>query len=177
MQSKSRNKVEMKVLAFIQNTYIKWLMVLTVMSLIFAMSHLDSVKSWFITGRVMVTVEQETSEIENLDFNEEISYFSDQEDRMLIYRKIAHVIEFFALVMVWINALYKHVSYMKNLIYSGVISFLYAIFDEVHQLFIEGRTGSASDVLIDSIGILIGILAVDVFFRMTKKVVYEDLTN
>lgn len=38
-----------------------------------------------------------------------------------------------------------------------VCSVLYAMSDEIHQLFIAGRTGKVTDVLIDSIGIIIGI--------------------
>ena len=48
-----------------------------------------------------------------------------------------------------------------SLIKSGIISivcvFIYAGFDEFHQLFIPGRSGSFSDVLIDLRGGIIGL--------------------
>ena len=40
------------------------------------------------------------------------------------------------------------------------ISFLYACSDEFHQLFINGRSGQVSDVLLDTIGAGLGILMV-----------------
>lgn len=39
-----------------------------------------------------------------------------------------------------------------------VISSLYAVSDEVHQLFVAGRSGSVKDVLLDSTGALCGII-------------------
>ena len=43
----------------------------------------------------------------------------------------------------------------KSLILTAItIAILYAISDEIHQLFVPGRHGSISDILIDTIGIL-----------------------
>ena len=39
-----------------------------------------------------------------------------------------------------------------------LISSLYAVTDEVHQLFVDGRSGSVKDVLLDSTGALCGII-------------------
>lgn len=44
-----------------------------------------------------------------------------------------------------------------------LISFLYSVSDEVHQLFVQGRSGQVSDVILDSCGAIFGI-AVVVFF-------------
>lgn len=49
------------------------------------------------------------------------------------------------------------------------MSFLYACSDEVHQLFIVGRSGQVSDVLLDMIGAGIGILIVLFVVRMLMK--------
>jgi VanZ family protein len=46
----------------------------------------------------------------------------------------------------------------KHLIWTIVISFLYAISDEIHQLFVPGRFSTMNDVLIDSFGMLLAIL-------------------
>ena len=48
-------------------------------------------------------------------------------------------------------------------------SVLYAASDEVHQLFVDGRAGSAVDVLIDSGGALFGILLAVLAFLIFKK--------
>ncbi len=41
----------------------------------------------------------------------------------------------------------------KNVYWAMGLAFLYAIFDEVHQTFVPGRSFQYSDILVDSIGI------------------------
>ncbi len=50
---------------------------------------------------------------------------------------------------------------------SSSIGILYAAIDEIHQLVIPGRSGKITDVLIDSLGILTGIMV----FMLCDKVV------
>lgn len=45
----------------------------------------------------------------------------------------------------------------------------YAATDEFHQLFVPGRSGQVSDVLIDSAGVLAGILLTAVILRTGKR--------
>jgi len=82
----------------------------------------------------------------------------------LVLRKIAHVLEYTILTALFWRATreeFIHLSIKKILIYSFCFSFLYALSDEFHQLFITGRQGSLRDVAIDSIGILIALLAIN----------------
>ena len=49
---------------------------------------------------------------------------------------------------------------------------LYAVTDEVHQLFVDSRSGELRDFLIDSFGVLLGVLlcrCVCVIYRKKKK--------
>ncbi len=48
-----------------------------------------------------------------------------------------------------------------------LICILYAITDEVHQLYIPGRSGEVRDVLIDSAGASIGIIIYFIVSRLT----------
>ena len=53
----------------------------------------------------------------------------------------------------------------KAFLFLGIIlALLYAISDEIHQLFVPGRNGSVFDVFLDSIG----ILAASVFYYLNK---------
>ena len=57
--------------------------------------------------------------------------------------------------------MYRVVSDYTNknvLILSILLCILYATTDEIHQIFINGRDGNIKDVLVDSIGIIIGCL-------------------
>lgn len=74
----------------------------------------------------------------------------------LILRKIAHMGTYALLTLLWWRALAPFTT--RPLIAAAVISFLYAISDEYHQSFIEGRHGSPVDVLIDSVGIGLAVL-------------------
>lgn len=72
-----------------------------------------------------------------------------------IFRKIAHMAEFFILAYFLFKAYQSHgLSIPKSLIFSFIITLAYAGFDEWHQSNVAGRVASMTDVSIDSIGIL-----------------------
>ena len=47
--------------------------------------------------------------------------------------------------------------------------FLYAVSDEIHQIFVPGRSGEPRDVLIDTSGVLIGICLVRFHFFLRER--------
>ena len=51
---------------------------------------------------------------------------------------------------------------------------LYAITDEVHQLFSDGRSAQATDVLIDSAGVLAGVLAAMLILSLTRRLMEAE---
>lgn len=61
----------------------------------------------------------------------------------------------------------------KKISYSTLIGAIYAITDEVHQFFIEGRTAKLTDVLLDTLGVVTGVCIflciVEVVSRITRK--------
>lgn len=57
----------------------------------------------------------------------------------------------------------------KNVVISWTSGLVYAITDEIHQLFVAGRSGELRDVCIDSLGVLCGIC---VIFLIT--LLYEE---
>lgn len=73
---------------------------------------------------------------------------------MLVMRKLAHFSEYFALTGLWWWALKTRIGGRRALLPAVAIAFGYAITDEIHQTFVDGRTGTPRDVLIDSAGIL-----------------------
>lgn len=70
-----------------------------------------------------------------------------------IFKKSAHIIEYFILVLLWNRAI-RH----KSLSRAILISLFYAFTDEIHQLFVPGRGGQLKDVAIDSVGILLATI-------------------
>ncbi len=70
-----------------------------------------------------------------------------------ILRKFAHISEFFILTILFYRAVKKTI--FENPVFAAAIfSLLYAVSDEVHQLFVPGRAGKIEDVMIDGVGIL-----------------------
>src|SRR5688572_13514369 len=78
----------------------------------------------------------------------------------LVGRKFVHAAIYAALFLLLWRALRTRTASPRAVVLAATISFAYAISDEVHQTFIDGRHGSALDVAIDSAGIAAGAFAV-----------------
>lgn len=85
---------------------------------------------------------------------------TSETNRFLIL-KFFHLIEYAVLSFLLLFAIYKN----KWVI---LISYLYAISDEIHQSFIPGRTSRFRDTLIDLIGIFIGVF---IFQKIKPKII------
>ncbi len=73
-----------------------------------------------------------------------------------VLRKLAHLAEYAVLTYLLFNALNRHQLKNSQIIWlSFLFAFLYAVTDEYHQAFIAFRYGVWTDVLIDSLGILL----------------------
>lgn len=89
-----------------------------------------------------------------------------------VVRKGAHFGAYFILGILMLNGLRQVGSKgAKSAILSLCFCFLYAVTDEIHQLFIPGRSGQFTDVLIDTAGAAAGIgifsLALHLFRKKT----------
>ncbi|WP_455683456.1 VanZ family protein [Thomasclavelia sp.] len=84
----------------------------------------------------------------------------DQNTLTFIIRKIAHMSEYAILLLFVYYGIHKTIRYKYALLGSLLISFIYACSDEIHQLFIPGRSGQFTDVLIDTSGALIMLLII-----------------
>ena len=96
-----------------------------------------------------------------------IFFFSHQPDLSsglgvwdLIGRKIFHAAEYALLCFLWWRALAGVSTRGRALATAAALSLAYAVSDEIHQTFIEGRHGSPIDVAIDSAGIAAACLFV-----------------
>lgn len=74
----------------------------------------------------------------------------------LITRKLAHFTIYLVLGVLMLSTISEYNIKTKILV-SITLCFLYALSDEIHQLFIIGRSGEFKDVLIDTAGSFIGI--------------------
>lgn len=83
-------------------------------------------------------------------------------------RKLAHYTIYIIGGILLANLANAYGLVTKKVVYtSGIIGVIYAASDEIHQLFINGRSGKIEDVIIDSIGIFTGIA----IYMLIKKTV------
>ncbi len=85
--------------------------------------------------------------------------------------KSLHVIEYAILMVLNTFAFLKNmhgITLRKAVMYAGVCALLYAVTDELHQLFVPTRTGKYQDVLIDSIGIF-SVYCLILLYEKTQK--------
>lgn len=93
--------------------------------------------------------------------------------KSVVVRKLAHFSIYAViggLMMIVIN------SFTKRVFLSGILSFiftiLFALFDEMRQLSIDGRSGSLTDVFIDSSGALLSIVLLVTIIAMGNAIRY-----
>ena len=123
------------------------------MIVIFSFSSADANKSTGTSDKVITTMIEIKDKITNNETPNNEKEIIVKNSSFYI-RKIAHITEYLILGFLMFNLL-KQYS-VTNIYYAIGLSILYSCTDEFHQLFISGRSGSIRDVLIDSIGILIG---------------------
>lgn len=85
-------------------------------------------------------------------------------------RKGAHITEYLILGFLIYRAFWStRLSEVKVLVFSILFAIIYAASDEFHQMFTSNRTPHLEDVILDSIGAIIGItLAMIVYIRIIQ---------
>ena len=84
----------------------------------------------------------------------------------LIIRKLAHFIEYFILGILVINFITR---YDKKIIIAILLCIIYATSDEIHQIFVPGRSCQIIDIMIDSLGSIMGIYLYKLITKKCKK--------
>lgn len=90
-----------------------------------------------------------------------------------IVRKGAHFSAYLILaVLIYNYVSQRKITGWKSVVLVIFLCVLYAISDEVHQLFVEGRSGQLSDVLIDSIGAVTGMGVYKLLKRLFPSILH-----
>ena len=124
--------------------YISLVLLVLWMIFIFTMSNTSSIDSSNQSGFIV-------------EFINKIFGFGNTEILEIIIRKLAHLFEYIVLGVLMINYL-KNYKIKRNILFTIVLCFIYACSDEIHQLFIQGRSGNIIDIMLDTIGAIIGII-------------------
>lgn len=135
--------------------YLKWIPAILIMVTIFLLSHApgstSSQMSEVVTDVIMRVIDKVFGKSEFVGLL--MSYIIVAAE--LLVRKFAHITEYAALAFACCYA-YDNEKRKRVGLVVILFCFCYAMTDEFHQLFIVGRSGQFSDVLIDMCGVLIG---------------------
>ena len=75
-----------------------------------------------------------------------------------LVRKAAHISAYFVLGILIYSLLKEYRLRIKHLVLASIaLAMLYACTDELHQMFVPGRSGEVRDVLIDTAGAAVGV--------------------
>ena len=86
-------------------------------------------------------------------------------------RKCMHASVFFILaILIYLGLKSFEIRGFKLSIIPIVVCFLYACSDEYHQTFVDDRTSEFTDVLIDTVGAIIGIIIINIIVKTVYKI-------
>lgn len=141
------------------------ILVILWMFTIFYFSHQQGTESSNTSKKVSIAI------VNVLDIKNEMP--KEQKEEMAktiepIIRKLSHYTLYMLGGILIINCMNAYIKKdTRIVIYSTIIGVLYAISDEIHQLFVSGRSGKIQDVIIDSVGIFTGIAV----YLFVKKII------
>lgn len=135
---------------------------------IFGFSNQDGEKSSNLSREITETVTKNIKTIQNLEKSKKEIVLSKIEH---IIRKLAHFSLYMivGILMMSLMSTYKLTNLQRTKI-SLIVGALYAISDEIHQIFIPDRTAMITDVLIDCCGVVVGIGVVVLIIRLYELV-------
>ncbi|MCI8410768.1 MAG: VanZ family protein [Lachnospiraceae bacterium] len=91
-------------------------------------------------------------------------------------RKLAHTTEYMIFALTVAFPLVQYIKRCKIICWiTFLFCIIYASLDEIHQRFVPNRSGQFRDVVIDGIGIGIGLLIFSLVYRMAAK--YNNQTT
>lgn len=155
---------------------ISWILVLIWMITIFYLSSMDSDQSNTKSKETINVVVENTIDVtNNIGITNEPTTKDNINSIVNVLnkplRKCMHATVYFVLVILVINAFNQMhlLTRVNTYLYSIIICFIYACTDEIHQLYVVGRTGQFIDVLIDTIGALLGCCVFYIGSKIIKK--------
>lgn len=139
-----------------KNNKLSIIFTLAWMAIIFTMSSFNSIES-ANQSNYIVNIISNVLNINNIELLN------------LIIRKLAHFTEYLILGVLVINMFTKN-NAKKYYLLSILLCIIYAISDEIHQLFVPGRACQIKDILIDSIGSITGIYLYKLISKRKKSI-------
>lgn len=141
-------------------TVISWILVLICMAVIFWLSSRTADESSQQSGFFLQWL---------------IDKFGDNFFTDFVVRKTAHFLEFTGLCLLFNIALWQ-TKQRKMPVLSVIFTSLYAATDEIHQLFVEGRSCQFTDWLLDTSGAVAGTIGFLILFAAATAIIKRKNT-
>ncbi len=151
--------------------------IILICALIFSMSAKNGDASNNISGSFIRTVvDFLNKDFKNLPTDEQLLIINNYQ---FFVRKAAHFSIYAALGFFAVGFLDTFIKfrYLKAAVCSLLFVFLYAVSDEIHQLFTLDRSGQITDVILDSCGGIFGIILMSLIVRAVLKNLEERKRN
>ena len=87
-------------------------------------------------------------------------------------RKVMHASVYFVLAFMILfitNYLFHNKKFLISALITILLVIIFAGFDEYHQTFVDGRTGTVKDVIIDTAGGIVGILFYGTYYYVYRR--------
>lgn len=139
------------------------------MGVIFTFSNDSGSASSNKSDGIADTIVSFISKVSHYDYSDsELTQIID--NCIFIVRKSAHFLEYFILGIFILNVVKDYKGLTINWILLALLfCFFYACTDEIHQLFVPDRSGRLTDILIDTIGSLCGIIIYRIIYLKFHK--------
>lgn len=149
-----------------QARLVLWILLIAIMTVIFLFSAQKGEESGETSGRIaQAIIEVVEPDFEQLPQEKQVELLDTTD---LIVRKGAHFSEYALLAFV-LYLLLRTYPLRACALLSWLGATVYAVTDEVHQLFVGERAGSAKDVLLDSCGAATGVILAYLLVRWKIK--------
>ena len=145
------------------------ILLLALMAIIFVFSHQPADMSSQVSGGLIyrtlnfiVSGFDSLSEAEKAQMVESLQY---------VVRKGAHAFSYATMGALSMGLMSTFDFKKRGLpaVLAFLICILYSVSDEIHQLFVQGRSGQVSDVILDSCGAIFGIAIVALFICIARN--------
>ena len=144
---------------------IKIILVISCMVTIFILSNDTAEKSSKKSSKLIVNI-GETLTRKKFTEKEKKKYIKKYSH---LVRKTAHLIAYLVLGFLIASLLSEYMAINKRLIVISILlTMSYSILDEIHQTFIVGRSGEIKDVIIDTLGGVVGTYLYYFYFLLFK---------
>ena len=147
------------------------LLLLSTFFIIFGFSSQDGENSGGLSRNITNKILQLSNKYKDMG-QEEKEKIADRTERII--RKIAHfsIYTLVGLLLMGLLSTYK-IKENWRIILSVLLGMIYAVSDEIHQSFIPGRTPQITDIYIDTLGVVLGVLLILLGIKIYEQILQK----